>query len=183
MRLRPTIASGFTVPAAATAVVLAATGATAAAGTAPAAPAAASRLGTCQEKALSVRAAPGGQQNVVRISVTNRGSRSCVVDRIPTITFRGLDGSAQAVPPAGSAPYVLSPGGRAYAALRTADPAGTEGHVVGSVSVAADPAHYGVTFAAAGVGMPRGIRVWEPVTTVWQVSAAAASEDLADGLG
>lgn len=55
--------------------------------------------------------------------------------------------------------------------------------MVGSVSVAADPAHYGVAFAAAGVGMPRGIRVWEPVTTAWQVSAAAASEALADGLG
>ncbi|MFF1832679.1 DUF4232 domain-containing protein [Streptomyces sp. NPDC058231] len=181
MRLRSTLASAFTVPvAAASALVLVATGA-AAAGTAPSARAVASRPGVCPEKFLRLQAAPGGRPNVVRIGVTNRGSRSCVVDRIPSITFRGLDGSAQAVPPAQSAPYLLPSGERAYAALRTADPAGTEGHVVGSLSVAADPSHYGVTFGAASVGMARGIRVWEPVTTLWQRSAAAADAALARG--
>ncbi|MFE2931240.1 DUF4232 domain-containing protein [Streptomyces sp. NPDC059221] len=142
-----------------------------------------SRLATCQEKALSVHAAPGGQRNVARIDVVNNGGRTCVVDRIPTITFRGLDGSAEAVPPAGSGPYELSPGERAYAAVRTADPAATEGHVVGSLSVAADPSHLGVAFRAAAVGMPEGVHVWIPVTTLWQESRAAADSALADALG
>ncbi|MEV5199585.1 DUF4232 domain-containing protein [Streptomyces sp. NPDC053720] len=143
----------------------------------------ASRLATCQEKALSVHAAPGGQRNVARIDVVNNGGRTCVVDQIPTITFRGLDGSAEAVPPAGSGPYELSPGERAYAAVRTADPAATEGHVVGSLSVAADPSHLGVAFRAAAVGMPEGVHVWIPVTTLWQESRAAADSALADALG
>ncbi|MEU2128085.1 DUF4232 domain-containing protein [Streptomyces sp. NPDC018352] len=143
----------------------------------------ASRPATCQEKALAVHAAPGGQRNTARIGVVNNGGRACVVDRIPTITFRGLDGSAEVVPPAGSGPYELSPGERAYAAVRTADPAAAEGHVVGSLSVAADPSHLGVTFDAATVGMPEGIHVWVPVTTVWQHSRAAADSALADALG
>ncbi|MET7527329.1 DUF4232 domain-containing protein [Streptomyces sp. NPDC005248] len=182
MRLRPPPTSAFAVPAAAaTAVLLVATSASASVGTAHSA--GLSRLGTCQEKALGVKAAPGGPENVVHISVTNHGASSCVVDRIPTITFAGLDGSAQTVPPAESGPYTLARGGRAYAALRTADPASTEGHFVGALGVSADPSHYGVSFGAAAVGMPQGIHVWEPITTLWQGSAAAASSALADALG
>lgn len=116
---------------------------------------------------------------MARIAVTNRGGRTCVVDRIPTITFRGLDGSAQPVPPATSGSYVLSPGERGYAAVRTAERGTRQGHVVRSLSVAADPAHYGVTFGAAAVGMDRGIRVWEPVTTLWHTSRGAADRALA----
>ncbi|MEE1845815.1 MULTISPECIES: DUF4232 domain-containing protein [unclassified Streptomyces] len=175
MRLRSALASALSVAAA-----LALTGTAAASATPVSAPAGAtSRLGTCQEKALDVRAAPGGQRNVARISVTNHGDRACVVDRIPTVTFRGLDGSADAVPPAGSGPYTLSAGERAYAAVRTAAPAATEGHVVGSLSVAADPSHTGLTFRAAAVGMPEGVHVWEPVTTLWQETQAAADSALA----
>ncbi|WP_371775132.1 DUF4232 domain-containing protein [Streptomyces sp. NBC_01438] len=155
------------------AVVLTATGATAApAGTS------ASRPGICQEQSLSVSASSGGQRNVARIAVTNRGGSTCVVDRIPTVTFRGLDGSAEAVPPATSGPYVLSPGEHGYAAVRTAAPGATEGHVVRTLSVAADPSHHGVTFGAATVGMGRGIQVWEPVTTLWHTSRAAADRAL-----
>ncbi|MET9661630.1 DUF4232 domain-containing protein [Streptomyces sp. NPDC006510] len=177
MRLRSALTAGLAVAAA---LPLTVTTASATAGPAPAGTA--SRLGTCQEKALEVHAAPGGQRNVARISVTNNGNRSCVVDRIPTITFRGLDGSAEAVPPTGSGPYVLSRDERAYAAVRTADPAATEGHVVGSLSVAADPSHLGVAFGGATVGMPEGVHVWEPVTTLWQESRAAADSALADAL-
>ncbi|MFJ7199398.1 MULTISPECIES: DUF4232 domain-containing protein [unclassified Streptomyces] len=178
MRLRSALAPALSVTA-----VLALTGAVtpATAGAAPAG--SASRLGTCREQALEVHAEPGGQRNVARISVTNNGVRDCVVDRIPTITFRGLDGSAEAVPPAGSAPYALAGGERAYAAVRTADPAAGEGHVVGSLSVAADPSHAGVTFRGATLGMPAGVHVWEPVTTLWQASRAAADSALADALG
>ncbi|MGC5395883.1 DUF4232 domain-containing protein [Streptomyces sp. DT20] len=157
------------------AVALTATGVTAApAGTS------APRPGICQEQSLSVSASSGGQRNVARIAVTNRGGSTCVVDRIPTVTFRGLDGSAEAVPPATSGPYVLSPGEHGYAAVRTAAPGATEGHVVRTLSVAADPSHHGVTFGAATVGMGRGIQVWEPVTTLWHTSRAAADRALAD---
>ncbi|MFD7619484.1 DUF4232 domain-containing protein [Streptomyces sp. NPDC059802] len=178
MRLRSALASALSVTAA-----LALTGTAASATTGTASADTASRLGTCQEKDLEVHAAPGGQRNVARVSVTNNGHRACVVDRIPTITFRGLDGSAEAVPPAGSGPYALAGGERAYAAVRTADPAATEGHVVGSLSVAADPSHLGVAFRAATVGMPEGVHVWVPVTTLWQESRAAADSALADALG
>ncbi|WP_405718741.1 DUF4232 domain-containing protein [Streptomyces sp. NBC_00046] len=173
MRLRPALTAALAVAAT---LPLAGTTASATTGTV-------SRLATCQEKALDVHAAPGGQRNTARIDVVNNGGRTCVVDRIPTITFRGLDGSAEAVPPAGSGPYELAPGERAYAAVRTADPAATEGHVVGSLSVAADPSHLGVTFGAASVGMPEGVHVWVPVTTLWQESRAAADRVLADALG
>ncbi|MFG2669575.1 DUF4232 domain-containing protein [Streptomyces sp. NPDC048445] len=155
------------------AVALTATGATAApAGTSAPSP------GICQEQSLSVSASSGGQRNVARIAVTNRGGSTCVVDRIPTVTFRGLDGSAEAVPSATSGPYVLSPGEHGYAAVRTAAPGATEGHVVRTLSVAADPSHHGVTFGAATVGMGRGIQVCEPVTTLWHTSRAAADRAL-----
>ncbi|MFF8690695.1 DUF4232 domain-containing protein [Streptomyces sp. NPDC015144] len=172
MRLRSALTPALC---AAAALALTGTAAAAAAGSASTATAAPA---TCREKNLDVRAAPGGQRNVARISVTNTGEGSCTVDRIPTITFRGLDGSALPVPPSESGPYVLSGGERAYAAVRTADPSATEGRVVGSLSVAADPSHYGVTFGGAAVGMPRGVHVWEPVTTLWQESAAAADRAL-----
>ncbi|MER5497082.1 MULTISPECIES: DUF4232 domain-containing protein [unclassified Streptomyces] len=178
MRLRSALTSALSVAAALalTGTAMSVTAGTASAGTV-------SRLATCQEKALTVRASPGGQQNVARVDVTNHGNRACVVDRIPTITFRGLDGSAQPVPPAESGPYTLSAGERAHAAVRTADPATSEGRVVGSLSVAADPSHLGVTFSGATVGMPGGVHVWEPITTLWQESSAAADRALADAVG
>ncbi|MYW10474.1 DUF4232 domain-containing protein [Streptomyces sp. SID2563] len=170
MRLRTALTTAVVTAAAATAL------------TAPAA-SAATTTAPCQEKDLRVSAGPGGSQNTARISVVNEGGRACAVDRIPTVTFRGLDGSAQPVPPSTSGPYVLSPGEHGYAAVRTAAPGTTEGHVVRSLSVAADPAHYGVTFAASAVGMGGGIRVWEPVTTLWHASPGAADQALAEGTG
>ncbi len=175
MRLSSALIAALTATAAG---ALTATGATAAPGAAPAGTTA--RPGVCQEQSLDVSASSGGQRSVARIAVTNRGGSTCVVDRIPTVTFRGLDGSAEAVPPATSGPYVLSPGEHGYAAVRTAAPGATEGHVVRSLSVAADPSHHGVTFGAATVGMGRGIQVWEPVTTLWHTSRAAADRALAD---
>ncbi|MFB7549829.1 DUF4232 domain-containing protein [Streptomyces sp. NPDC056154] len=175
MRLCPSLAPALTVAAALT-LTAAATSAT----TGTALAQAVSRPGICPERAPEVRAAPGGQRNAARISVTNHGGRTCVVDRIPTVTFRTLDGSAEPVPPAGSGAYVLSVGERAYAAVRTADPEATEGHVVDSLSVAANPSHRGVTFRAATVGMPAGVHVWIPVTTPWHESRAAADKALAD---
>lgn len=174
MRLCTVLTAAVSVAAAAALTAPAASAATAA--TAPA------RAATpCQERDLRVSAGPGPRQNTARISVVNEGGRACAVDRIPTVTFRGLDGSAQPVPPATSGPYVLSPGEHGYAAVRTAAPGTAEGHVVPSLSVAADPAHYGVTFGATALGMPDGIRVWEPVTTLWHTSRGAADRALEAG--
>lgn len=172
MRLSSTLTAALTATAA-LALTVPGAAAAQAAGTA-------ARPGVCQEQALKVSASSGGQRNVARIAVTNRGGTTCVVDRIPTVTFRGLDGSAEAAPPATSAPYTLSPGEHGYAAVRTAAPGASEGHVVRTLSVAADPSHHGVTFGAATVGMGRGIQVWEPITTLWHTSRASADRALAN---
>ncbi|MEU0304388.1 hypothetical protein ABZ252_33800 [Streptomyces sp. NPDC006175] len=66
-----------------------------------------------------------------------------------------------------------------YAAVRTLDPAATEPRVVDRLTVAGDPAYRGRTFDAASLGAPDGIRVWEPVTTRWHRSGAAADATLA----
>ncbi len=49
-----------------------------------------------------------------------------------------------------------------------------------AVTVAASAAHWGRSFTAARLGTGRRVLVWEPVTTWWQRSAAAA--DRAIGL-
>ncbi|MFE3741928.1 DUF4232 domain-containing protein [Streptomyces sp. NPDC059134] len=163
---------------AATALVLlpAATGASAAV----AAPAASSpaAVAVCREGAVRVTAAPGATAHVVRISVTNKGGAACSVDRIPTVTFGDLDGAAQPVPPVSSAPYRLPAGGSAYAAVRTFDPAAGESRTVAYLTVAGDPSHVGTRFDAASVGPSRTVRVWEPVTTSWQPTAAKADAAL-----
>ncbi|MGW2592301.1 DUF4232 domain-containing protein [Streptomyces sp. NPDC001515] len=159
------------------ALALAAAGAVAPAGAATAGRSAAPA--PCAEKVLRITASPGAESGTARIAVVNRGGRACVVDRIPTVTFKGLDGSAEPVPPATSGPYTLSPGERGYAAVRTAERGSDQGHVVRSISVAADPAHHGVTFSAASVGMDAGIRVWSPVTTLWHPTPGAADRALA----
>ncbi|WP_066952578.1 DUF4232 domain-containing protein [Streptomyces lushanensis] len=169
MRIRPALAAPA---AAALALLLAGTGVSAAV----AAPAA---LATCREGSVAVAAARGATAHVVRISVTNKSGRACVVDRIPTVTFGDLDGAAQPVPPSQSAPYRLAAGGTAHAAVRTLDPAAQESRTVTSLTVAGDPSHYGERFSAASLGSPRGIRVWEPVTTLWQPTRAKADAALA----
>ncbi|MEU9116420.1 DUF4232 domain-containing protein [Streptomyces sp. NPDC048483] len=136
---------------------------------------------TCKQPAVSVSAAAAQRADVLHIKVTNRGAGTCVVDRIPTVTFGALDGAAQPVPPAESAPYRLAAGGTAHAAVRTAEPAGgAQMRVVDFVTVAADPSHRGRAISADALGLPQGVRVWEPVTTWWQPSWAKADEALQD---
>ncbi|MBL1084609.1 DUF4232 domain-containing protein [Streptomyces actinomycinicus] len=137
----------------------------------------------CAEKALSLRAeAVPTDPTVLRVRVTNRGARACVVDRVPTVTFGDLDGAALPVPQGGTGTYRLTPGGTAYADVRTiADPADPEARRVDSVTVSASAAQWGRSFPAARLGTGRKVVVWEPVTTWWQRSAAAA--DHAIGLG
>ncbi|MFC9926389.1 DUF4232 domain-containing protein [Streptomyces sp. NPDC127190] len=137
----------------------------------------------CAEQVLAVRArAALADPTVVRLRVTNRGVRACAVDRAPTVTFKGLDGAALPVPTGGSGGYRLAAGGTAYADIRTVgDPADPEVRRVDALGVAASAAQSGRSFTAARLGTGRRILVWEPVTTWWQPSAAAA--DRAIGLG
>ena len=173
MRTRPAVAAA----AASLAVLLTATGASAAvsAPTSLSATAAA----TCGEGSVTVTATRSDAADAVRISVTNKSGRACVVDRIPTVTFGDLDGAAQPVPPAESSPYRLAAGGSAYAAVRTVDPAAEAPRTVAYLTVAGDPSHHGTRFDASSLGSPEGIKVWEPVTTLWQPTRAKADADLA----
>lgn len=148
------------------------------AGAATASSAAVPALPTCRENSLRIGAAASDQPETVRISVTNRGAQACAVDRVPTVVFGDLDGPALPVPEGGSGPYRLSAGSSAYAAVRTLDPAATELRVVERLTVAGNPAHRGRTFDAASLGAPDGVRVWEPVTTWWHRSSAAADAAL-----
>ncbi|MEV6114498.1 DUF4232 domain-containing protein [Streptomyces sp. NPDC052109] len=136
----------------------------------------------CAEKSLTVRAkAAAGEPTVLRVGVTNQGARACVVDRVPTVTFGNLDGAALPTPHGGAGSHRLAPGRTAYADVRTiADPADPEARRVGAVTVAASAAHRGRSFTAAQLGTGRRVLVWEPVTTWWQPTRAAA--DRAVGL-
>ncbi|AYN42886.1 DUF4232 domain-containing protein [Streptomyces dangxiongensis] len=185
------IRAAVTVPAASVAlaaVLLTAPHSQAAAGhdrpTAPHGKAAAGHAGPdrCARQTLTVRAkAVAGDPAVLRVDVTNRGARACVVDRVPTVTFGDLDGAALPVPEGGTGTYRLAAGGTAYADVRTiADPADPEARRVDTVTVAASAAHEGRSFSAARLGTGARVLVWEPVTTWWQRSAAAA--DRAIGL-
>ncbi|MEU9479391.1 DUF4232 domain-containing protein [Streptomyces sp. NPDC048191] len=136
----------------------------------------------CAEKSLTIRAeAVAGDPAVVRMSVTNRGTRACLVDGVPTVTFGDLDGAALPTPEGGAGSHRLAAGGTAYADVRTVgDPADPEARRVGSLTVAASAAHRGRSFTAARLGTGKRILVWEPVTTWWQSTRAAA--DRAVGL-
>lgn len=141
-------------------------------------PTAAPPLPACRESALKVTAAAAGRPGTVRVSVTNQGRQTCVVDRIPTVVLGDLDGHALPVPEGGSGSYHLPAGGSAYAAVRTLDPAATELRVVDRLTVAGNPAHRGRTFDATSLGAPDGIRVWKPVTTRWHRSSTVADAAL-----
>ncbi|WP_330455952.1 DUF4232 domain-containing protein [Streptomyces sp. NBC_00820] len=139
------------------------------------------RAAPCAQGALTLRAkAASADPSVVRFSVTNRGA-ACVVDRVPTVTFGDLDGAALPVPEGGAGTYRIATGATAYAAVRTiADPADPEARRVDAITVAASASQWGRTFTAARLGTGADVRVWEPVTTWWRPTAAAA--DRAIGL-
>ncbi|WP_037853941.1 DUF4232 domain-containing protein [Streptomyces sp. NRRL S-340] len=176
MRIRTAVALSAA-PAAVAVLLLSAPPGQAASARAAARPAAPA----CAGSRLTVRAqAVPADRTVVRVQVTNHG-RACAVDRVPTVTFGDLDGAAQPVPPGGSGPYRLDAGRTAYAAVRTvAHPADPEVRRVDSLTVWTDPSGPGRVFTAAELGAGGSVRVWEPVTTWWQPSAAAA--DRAIGL-
>lgn len=135
----------------------------------------------CPERALTLRASSAGP-DMVRVSVTQHGGRTCTVGPAPLVTFENLDGSALATPKGATGRYRLDPGDTAYATVRTiTDPADPQARRVDALAVAADPSHWGRAFTAAELGAGDAIRVWEPVTSWWQPSAAAA--DRALGIG
>lgn len=166
MRIRPVLA----LPAAAAALLLAV----------PQSGSAAARPAKCAEKSVVVRAHRSATDpTVVRVDVTNRSARTCTVDRIPTVTFGNLDGAALPVPAGRSGPYPIGPGARAYAAVRTiADPADPEARRVPGIAVSANPYLFGRSFTARELGFGDVVLVWEPVTTWWKSSRAAADRVL-----
>lgn len=171
MRIRPVLALAT----AAAALLVAAPQGSAATAQAPAA----TKVAACPQPALTLAAHQSANPTVVHISVTNHSTRTCTVDRIPTVTFGDLDGAAQPVPAGESGPYRVGAGKTVYAAVRTiVDPADPEARRVDSIGVSANPALPGRSFTAAELGAGDAVLVWEPVTTWWKPSVAAADKAL-----
>ncbi|MFF0744632.1 DUF4232 domain-containing protein [Streptomyces sp. NPDC004111] len=139
-------------------------------------PRAGAPLPRCAERDLSVHVAAAPTPDVLKIRFTNNGPRACTVDRIPTVTFGDLDGAARPEPPVGSAPYTVRSGASAYATVRTvlAPPTPADVRTVRDIVVAADPAHHGKRVTAAQLGLPKGVRVYDPVTSLWGPAAPSA---------
>ncbi|MEV7345306.1 DUF4232 domain-containing protein [Streptomyces sp. NPDC093544] len=171
MRIRPVL----TLATAAAALLVAAPQGSAAVAQTPTA----TKVAACPEMALTLAAHQSANATVVHISVTNRSQRTCTVDRIPTVTFGDLDGAALPVPAGESGPYRIGAGKTAYAAVRAiVDPADPEARRVDSITVSADPSRFGRTFTAPELGAGDAVLVWEPVTTWWKPSVAAADKAL-----
>ncbi|HSA51810.1 MAG TPA: DUF4232 domain-containing protein [Yinghuangia sp.] len=129
-------------------------------------------LPSCAEEDVVVEARqlPPVAAAVILVRVTSDAEESCTIDRFPTVTFFGLDGSAMPEPPASSAPYVLVPDGEAFAAVSTDDRSGNARYVP-ALNVAADPAHLGTVFTADEIEAPEtGIAVYDPITTWWHAT-------------
>ncbi|MFJ1606242.1 DUF4232 domain-containing protein [Streptomyces sp. NPDC088253] len=165
MRIRPVLA----LPAVAVALLLAV----------PQSGSAAARPARCAEKAVTIHARRSADPTLLHLGVTNRSTRACTVERIPTVVFGDLDGAALPVPAGQSGPYLLEAGRTAYAALRTiADPADPQARRVDSIGVSPDSSRFGRTFSARELGVGRVVLVWEPVTSWWKSSQAAADRAL-----
>ncbi|MFJ6666829.1 DUF4232 domain-containing protein [Streptomyces sp. NPDC091383] len=138
------------------------------------------RVAPCVQGELSLRAATvPHRSNVVRVSVTNRSGRTCAIDRVPLVTFGGLDGAALPVSGDGTGRLRLAAGATVHADVRTivraADP---QARRAASVTVGDWTGRWGRVFAPARLGTGSKVAVWEPVTTSWQPSATAADRAL-----
>ncbi|MCX5435163.1 DUF4232 domain-containing protein [Streptomyces sp. NBC_01280] len=174
--------------ASAAALLASATGLSAAAASThirPAHPAAApAAVKPCAESALTVKATSSGRDHVLRLSVKNHSSRACLVDRVPLVTYGDLDGAAVPFPLSGSSAYTLGAGKTAHADVRSLSASGdSDARSVGYIEVAANPEHHGKKFTAASLSEPGGLRVWAPVTTLWQPTRNLADEALAESDG
>lgn len=139
-------------------------------------------LARCGENDVTVRAEPSDDNaDILKLSVRNDSSKACLVDRVPTVTYGELDGAALPLPTVPHAGRALAAHDTAYAAvLSVSDPedAKDEAPAVMYVTVAAIPDLQGRSFQALTLGSPTGVRVWEPVTTLWQSSASGAQQVL-----
>ncbi|MFJ9128080.1 DUF4232 domain-containing protein [Streptomyces sp. NPDC102340] len=139
-------------------------------------------LARCGENDVTVRAEPSEDNaDILKLSVRNDSSKACLVDRVPTVTYGELDGAALPLPTVPHAGRTLAAHDTAYAAvLSVSDPedAKDEAPAVMYVTIAAIPDHQGRSFQALTLGSPTGVRVWEPVTTLWQSSASHAQQVL-----
>ncbi|WP_338693286.1 DUF4232 domain-containing protein [Streptomyces sp. Q6] len=139
-------------------------------------------LPRCAENDLTVRATPSDDNDgVIKLSVRNNAAKPCLVDRVPTITYGDLDGAALPLPSMPHAGHKLGGHDTAYAAVRSlsdSDDADEQARTVMFVTVTAVPDHDGRRFQALTLGAPAGLRVWEPVTTLWQDSPARAEQVL-----
>ncbi|KFG04290.1 MULTISPECIES: DUF4232 domain-containing protein [Streptomyces] len=138
----------------------------------------------CKSKVLKLAAKQAKDTRVVHISVKNTGTRTCTIDRLPVVTFGDLDGAAQPVPSGESGPYKVGAGKTVYAAVRTiADLKDPEARRVDTVTVSANPNLDGRTFTLKQLGASKKVKVWEPVTTWWKPSKAAADKALEKEVG
>ncbi|MEB8342220.1 DUF4232 domain-containing protein [Streptomyces endophyticus] len=139
-------------------------------------------LARCGENDVTVRADPSDDNaDILKLSVRNDSSKACLVDRVPTVTYGELDGAALPLPTVPHAGRTLAAHHTAYAAvLSVSNPedAKDEAPAVMYVTVAAVPDHQGRSFQALTLGSPTGVRVWEPVTTLWQSSSSQARQVL-----
>ncbi|MDX3645864.1 DUF4232 domain-containing protein [Streptomyces sp. MB09-02B] len=144
----------------------------------------AAKTPVCKSKALKLGAKQAKDTRIVHISVKNTGTRACTVDRLPVVTFGDLDGAAQPVPSGESGPYKVGAGKTVYAAVRTiADLKDPEARRVDTITVSANPNLYGRTFTVKQLGATKKVKVWEPVTTWWKPSKAAADKALKKEVG
>ncbi|MZD10462.1 DUF4232 domain-containing protein [Streptomyces sp. SID5785] len=139
----------------------------------------AAALPRCAEKNLTLRAEPTDDDgDVLRLSLRNDSGRACLVDRVPIVTYGDLDGAAMPLPTVPHAGRTLAAHATAYAAVRSVtdfDEKEKDVRTVMSVTVSAVPEHHGSTFQALTLGAPTGVRVWSPVTTLWQSSQKEAA--------
>ncbi|MFF3489906.1 DUF4232 domain-containing protein [Streptomyces sp. NPDC002795] len=139
-------------------------------------------LARCGENDVTVRAEPSDDNaDILRLSVRNDSSKACLVDRVPTVTYGELDGAALPLPMVPHAGRTLAAHDTAYAAVLSvsdSEEAKDKAPAVMYVTVTAVPDHQGSSFQALTLGSPTGVRVWEPVTTLWQSSASQAQRAL-----
>ncbi|MFE1954237.1 MULTISPECIES: DUF4232 domain-containing protein [Streptomyces] len=167
---------------AATTAALALAALTVPAATASTRAAPAADLPRCAEKDLTLRADPSDDDgDVLKLRLRNDSGKPCLVDRVPTVTYGDLDGAALPLPAVPHAGRTLAAHATVYAEVRSvsdSDDAEQEVRTVMYVTVTAVPEHDGSRFQALTLGAPAGVRVWEPVTTLWQSSAKQAAKVL-----
>ncbi|MDG5805622.1 DUF4232 domain-containing protein [Streptomyces ossamyceticus] len=143
----------------------------------------AAKVPVCKAKVLKIGAKQAKDTRIVHITVKNTGTRTCTIDRLPVVTFGDLDGSAQTVPSGESGPYKLVAGKTAYATVRTiADLKDPEARRVDSIGVSTNWAG-GRLFTLKQLGATKKVKVYDPVTTWWKTSQAAADKSLKKEVG